>query len=57
MTIVVISDSSVNPSTAGVAYIQLFIFYLHNKYYILNKLKIKCDINKHYLKTVELKSE
>ena len=25
-------------------------FYLHNKYHLLNMLKIKCDINQQYLK-------
>ena len=43
-----------NPLTAGVAYIRVFIFYSHNKYHLLNMLKIKCDINQQYLKTDDL---
>ena len=44
-----------NPLTAGVAYIRVFIFYLHVKYHVLlNMLKIKNDINQQYLKTVDL---
>ena len=43
-----------NPLTAGVAYIRVLIFYYHIKYYLLNMLKIKYDINQHYLKTVYL---
>ena len=43
-----------NPLTAGVAYIRVFIFYLHIKYHLLNMLKIKYDINQQYLKTVDL---
>ena len=31
----------INTLTAGVAYIRVFIFYLHIKYHILNMLKIK----------------
>ena len=31
-----------NPLTAGVAYIRVFIFYQHIKNHILNMLKIKC---------------
>ena len=42
----------VNTLTAGAAYIQVFIFYKHIKYHILNMLKIKCDINQQDLKTV-----
>ena len=41
----------INPSTAGAAYIRVFIFYLHIKYHFLNMLKIKYDINQQYLKT------
>ena len=41
-----------NPSTAGAAYMRVFIFYEHIGYYLLNMLKIKCDINQQYLKTV-----
>ena len=43
-----------NPLTAGAAYIRVFIFYKHIKYHLLNTLKIKCDINHQYLKTVDL---
>ena len=43
-----------NPLTAGAAYIWVFIFYQHIKYNLLNMLKIKCDINQQYLKTVDL---
>ena len=43
-----------NPLTAGAAYIRVFIFYYHIKYHLLNMLKIKCDINQQYLKTVDL---
>ena len=42
-----------NPLTAGAAYIRVFIFYEHIKYHLLNMLKIKCDINQQYLKTVD----
>ena len=45
---------SLNPLTAGAAYIQVFIFYLHIKNHILNMLKIKCDINQQDLKRVDL---
>ena len=38
---------NINPLTAGVAYIRVFIFYSHNKYHILDMLKIKCDTNQH----------
>ena len=44
----------VNPLTAGAAYIQVFIFRSHVEYNLLNVLKIKCDINQQYLKTVDL---
>ena len=43
-----------NPLTVGAAYIRVFIFYLHIKYYILNMFKMKCDINQQYLKRVDL---
>ena len=43
----------INPLTAGVEYIRVFIFYWHIKYRVLNMLKIKCDINQQYLKTVD----
>ena len=46
--------SRFNPLTAGGAYIRVFIFYYHNKYHILNMLKIKCDINQQDLKRVDL---
>ena len=39
-----------NPLTAGAAYIQVFIFYYHMEYHILNMFKIKCDINQQDLK-------
>ena len=42
-----------NPLNAGAAYIQIFIYYKHIKYHLLNMLKIKCDINQQYLKTVD----
>ena len=51
MTVLVIS---INPLTAGAAYIRVFIFYYHIKYHILNILKIKCDINQQDLKRVDL---
>ena len=41
---------SLNPLTAGAAYIRVFIFYYHIKYHILNMVKIKCDINRQDLK-------
>ena len=41
----------INPSTAGAAYIRVFI-----KYHILNMLKIKCDFNQQDLKRVYLHS-
>ena len=44
----------INPLTAGVAYIRVFIFYQHIKYHLSNMLEIKCDINQQYLKTVDL---
>ena len=44
----------INPLTAGAAYIRVFMFYHHIKYYLLNMLKIKCDINQQYLTTVDL---
>ena len=43
-----------NPLPAGAAYIQVFIFYYHIKYQLLNMLKIKCDNNQQYLQTVDL---
>ena len=43
-----------NPLTAGVAYIRVFIIYSHIKYHLLNMLKIKCDINQKDLKTDDL---
>ena len=43
-----------NPLTAGAACIRVFIFYYHIKYHLLNMLKIKCDINRQYLKTADL---
>ena len=43
----------VNPLTAGAAYIRVSIFYQHIKYHFLNMVKIKCDINQQYLKTVD----
>ena len=46
--------SHINPLTAGVAYIWIYIFYWHIKYHLLNMLKIKYDINQQYLKTVAL---
>ena len=45
---------SINPLTADVAYIRVFILYNHIKYHLLNMLEIKCDINQHYLETVVL---
>ena len=43
-----------NPLTAGAAYIRVFIFYSQIKYHLSNMIKIKCDINQQYLKTVDL---
>ena len=43
-----------NPLTAGAAYIRVFIFYNRIKFNLLNMVKIKCDINQQYLKTVDL---
>ena len=43
-----------NPLTAGVAYIRVFIFYQHIKYHLLNMFKIIYDINQQDLKTVDL---
>ena len=48
------SDGDIKPSTAGAAYIRVYIFYYHIKYHLLNMLTIKCDINQQYLKTVDL---
>ena len=45
-----------NPLTVGAAYIRVSIFYYHIKYRLLNMLKIKCEINQQYLKTVLLTS-
>ena len=50
----VVRTSTVNPLTAGAAYIRVFIFYEHSKYHLLNMLKLKCDINQQYLKTANL---
>ena len=36
------------------AYTRLFFFYQHIKYHILNRLKIKCDINQQDFKRVDL---
>ena len=47
-------SARLNPLTAGAAYIQVFIFYSHIKYHLLKMLKIKCDINQQYMKTVDL---
>ena len=49
-----VSPRVVNPLTAGVAYIRVFIFYWYIKYQILKMLKIKCDINQQDLKRVDL---
>ena len=43
----------INPLTAGAEYIRVFIFSWHNKYHVLNMLKIKCDINQQDLKRVD----
>ena len=43
-----------NHLAAGAAYIWIFIFYYHIRYHLLNMLKIKCDINQQFLKTVDL---
>ena len=45
---------SLNPLTAGAAYIRVFLFYRHIKYHVLNMVKIKCEINQQDLKTVDL---
>ena len=42
-----------NPLTAGAAYSRVFIFYQAINYQILNKVKIKCDINQQDLKRVD----
>ena len=51
-------NMKINPLAAGAEYIQIFFFffffYQHIKYHLLNMLKIKCDINHHYLKTIDL---
>ena len=47
-------DIHINPLTAGVAYIRVFILYQHIKYHLLNMLQIKCEINQQYLKTDDL---
>ena len=41
----------INPLTVGAAYIRI---YQHNKYHLINMLKIKYDINQQCLKTVDL---
>ena len=45
---------SLNPLTAGAAYIRVFIFYWHIKYHVLNMLKIKSEINQQDLKSDDL---
>ena len=45
---------SINPLTAGVAYIRVSFFYQHIMYHILNMFKIKCDINQRDLKKVHV---
>ena len=45
---------SLNLLIAGAAHIRVFFFYQQIKYHLLNMLKIKCDINEQYLKTVDL---
>ena len=47
-------DLTLNPLTAGVAYIRVFIFDYHIRNHFLKMLKIKYDINQQYLKTVDL---
>ena len=47
-----IHNLTLNPLTAGAAYIRVFIFYQHIMYDLLNMLK--CDINQQYLKTGDL---
>ena len=44
----------INPLTAGAEYIRVFTFYQHSKHHILNKLKIKYDINQQEMKRVDL---
>ena len=44
----------INPLNSGAAYIRVFIFYWHIKYYLLNMVKIKYDINQQDLKRVYL---
>ena len=48
------TSTLLNPLTAGVAYIRVFIFYQHIKYHLSKMLHIKCDINQKYLKTFDL---
>ena len=43
----------INPLTAGVADIRVFISYQHIKHHILNMLKIKCGINQQDLRRVD----
>ena len=50
---VVYTRIHINPLTAGAAYVRVFIFYQHIKHHLLNMLKIKCNINQQYLKTVD----
>ena len=54
MTMVNLGLKGLSPLTAGAAYNRVFIFYQHIMYHILNMLKIKCDTNQQYLKTVDL---
>ena len=53
-SILTLTCLTLNPLTAGVAYIPVFIFYQHIKYQILKMFKIKCDINQQDLKEVDL---
>ena len=48
------NGNKLNPLTAGVAYIRVFIFAKHTEYHLLNMLKIKCVINQQDLKTIDL---
>ena len=48
-----VADASLNPLTAGAAYIRVFIFHQHSMYHLLSMLRIKCDINQQYVKTVD----
>ena len=47
---------SFKPSTAGPEYLRFLIFPQHTRYHLSNMVKIKCDINRQYLKIINLHS-